>query len=606
MNKTSTKSLLLKLTSLVLVVALCLGLSSCFFLTNDEEAFDLLLDELFESVISGDYISTNILLEHPENYNLEMSPSDVTMYTPSASEEEYRSGYEGLASVVQYILQYNYSSLSDSQQKAYNVLVDYFSDLSKGDDFYYFEDSYLSSSSGYNSNLPIYLNMISFRTVNDVECYLALLAAVPDAFSEYVTYERARCSNCYGRADFILEGIVAQAESFAPEGQDANNFLIKNFNDKLAASGLNLSEAQMDDYRTRNYNAITTGLLPAYRTLAANIRTLIENYPTSTRNQLGLSHFNNGTTYYEYLFQKSTNTDDTVDEAYDLLNAYHTKILGEYRTLAAELTAANEDIGFLQTQIYNENDYSDENILSILNELRTDSAADFPAVAAANVNITHIDESLKDFYAPAAYFTSALDSTSTTENICVNPPDDVASGYVVFELLAHEGYPGHLFENSLTKTNGNAMVMSALGFSGWSEGWATYTQMYSWKYYDTVGSAKNKAYQLILLDTALLGIEEAMMDILVNYRGYDFDELKTWCSEHSAYVFSDANVQSFLEFVIESPTNSSMYYYCYVKFLELREAYKEKLGSSYTDKAFHTAVLETGAMPFDFVEYYLI
>lgn len=602
------KSALLRATTIITAIVLSLTLCSCGFLGGGTEEFDSFLDELFVSMLNGDFISTNILLENPDAYELSVAASDVSLYTPASSASDYQSAYSSLSDVASYIMKYNYRSLTKEQQKAYNVLLEYFSSRSKYADYYYFQDDYLSSYLGTNANLPIYLDKISFRTTADVDCYIALVESVPTAFSLYVSYERSRCANGYGRADYVYDGIIEQAQNFAPEGTDTSNYLIADFNDKLDDSGLSLTASQIDDYRTRNQIAVTTDLLPAYRQLAADIATLMNDYPTSSRNQLGLSHYNGGSGYYELLFQQSTSTNDTPDEAFALLSEYRGELVSQYFSVLSRLQEAGGDATALINQIYAENDYSSANLQSVISELSADCAADFPSVGGATVNFVLVNESMKDNYSPASYVVSPLDASGSSEFIYVNPPEDPTEGYVVFELLAHEGYPGHLYEHLATKDNGDCLALSVIGFNGWSEGWATYTQMYSAKYYDTFGSNKNLAYQLILLNRAVSGIERVMADILVNYKGYDAAALKSWLLQNSAYASSatDAYAQALLEQCVEVPGNAATYFYSYVRFLELKKDYAAKLGSSYSDAAFHSAVMDCGSMTFELLEYYML
>ena len=53
------------------------------------------------------------------------------------------------------------------------------------------------------------------------------------------------------------------------------------------------------------------------------------------------------------------------------------------------------------------------------------------------------------------------------------------------------------------------------------------------------------------------------------------------------------------------PANYLKYYIGYVKFLELKKCWAEKMGEDFSQKEFHRAVLSVGPAPFDVVETYM-
>jgi uncharacterized protein (DUF885 family) len=564
--------------------------SACGFFAGGSTQFEAFCDELFVAFMRGDALSINILLEHPEEYGLESE--SVYVSKPADNSKDYKESYEQLAAIAVQILTFNFKSLTPSQQVTYNVLLEFLTGLSEMGDYYWFQNGFLGSYMGDNADLPIYLDKYEFKTKNDVANYIVMINDTADAFADYVAYERARCQNGYGRADFVYEGIIDQAEAMAPD-TDGKHYLEADFERKVAESGLVYSAAELESLKQENRSAIYENLLPAYAELAVSIGQLLIDFPTDTRNQAGLSHLTNGKEFYATSFKRATSSSDSVPTAlsnmkkalkdvwYDYSVAYNALLTGHD---AAWITAGINSV-------YALNSYSDENMMSILESLEQSSKQDFPArpEGSPSVTLNRVNPALKEYYSPAAYFKSAVDSTTAPEHIYVNTPDDLNKGYIVYELLSHEGFPGHLLQHSYFKLSDAHNVRKILGMSGYSEGWAEYAQMYTAKYFGETELLP--FYNLILKNRQLNGYLQVIVDILVNYYGYSVVELEQYLADNALPTLT--NAQAAFKSVIEYPTNAATYYYSYRKFIELRADYK---GS---DMQFHTAVLAAGPMSFE-------
>lgn len=80
-------------------------------------------------------------------------------------------------------------------------------------------------------------------------------------------------------------------------------------------------------------------------------------------------------------------------------------------------------------------------------------AADFPQGPDVSYDIKYITEALQDSVSPAMYFLPQLDNLNIN-SIYINPKDTRSSQ--LYPTLAHEGYPGHLYQTTylriLTRT----------------------------------------------------------------------------------------------------------------------------------------------------------
>ena len=70
--------------------------------------------------------------------------------------------------------------------------------------------------------------------------------------------------------------------------------------------------------------------------------------------------------------------------------------------------------------------------------------ADFPAPPDTNFTVSYIDDCVADYLAPAYYVVTPIDDYSNN-SIYINETTDT-SDISYFTTLAHEGFPGHLYQ----------------------------------------------------------------------------------------------------------------------------------------------------------------
>lgn len=588
--------------SFFLVVALIVAiLTACNpFAGFGGEKFDSYCDELVHYMLNGDALSVNFLLSEPSAFGLE--DSTATLYKPILDSNKYYESYSAYGELQKDLKKFNYSALSNSQKATWQMLMNSFGETAKKKDFFYLQSGYLGSVSGTNCNLPVELAEFKFHKKLDVENYLSLLDQSKDAFKSYCDYEKIRVDNGYGRAGKIYQGIVDQCNGFAPSGKDGDNFLVASFNNRIDACVF-LTGPEKIDYKEKNLDLLRTKLLPAYRDTAVAVAKFV-NDPKN--NSLGLAKYQGGADYYQIIFNSKTSSANTIEQAFTNLTGFYNKTLTSYlnmrNTYDTEYGLENLD-GDIKA-IYAENKTDIETLKSTICTLEQAINKDFPTlpdtIPAATFN--YVDQSLSEFYSPAAYFLSTADSLSSPEIIYVNSYS--TSEYNTFELLSHEGYPGHLLQNAYFKSTGAHPVRRLFGFTGYSEGWGNYAQFYTAKYFST-NAQKSLAYQIYLENKILTGVRVSLIDILVNGLGNNVENIEKFITSTGVTLTGaplTEYAQSLVDFVVENPANYPAYYYGYYKLMSLKSRYQNTWGASYSDLNFHKAFLAAGPMTFEQLE----
>ena len=96
---------------------------------------------------------------------------------------------------------------------------------------------------------------------------------------------------------------------------------------------------------------------------------------------------------------------------------------------------------------------------------------DFPAPPETSYTVNYIDDCMADYLAPAFYVIAPIDDYSHN-SIYINETTDTTN-ISYFTTLAHEGFPGHLYQTVMTYESGIEPVRSILNYSGFVAGWAT-------------------------------------------------------------------------------------------------------------------------------------
>lgn len=97
-----------------------------------------------------------------------------------------------------------------------------------------------------------------------------------------------------------------------------------------------------------------------------------------------------------------------------------------------------------------------------------------------------------------------------------------------FTTLAHEGFPGHLYQTVMTYESGIEPVRSILNYSGFVEGWATYVEFQSYHY---AGLDDDVATILELNQDATLSLY-ASTDIGIHYEGWTLEDTKKFWNNY--------------------------------------------------------------------------
>lgn len=538
--------------------------------------FNSYLSDYFIEQVTSDTISLHYTIANPESYGISESIQTFGNYSIEKMKEELTQAENNL----NILNEYDVSTLTSEEQLIYKILNQSLSQTLKLGDYLYYQEC-LGPTTGLQAQLPILLAEFTFYDEEDVKDYLGMLASIKDFYSEIASFEREKASKGYFMSDEVADLIIAQCTDFIASPKD--NFLIETFDEKVS----NLTELKNEDiviYQEKNRDLVLDSVIPSYQLL---IDTLTE-LKGSSKNENGLCGFEGGKDYYELMAQLSTGSSKTVAEMKTALET----TLNKSRATMTTIALTNESI-------YNEYmglKFPSSEPTEIIEYLKDVIKDDFPYLEDVNCNIKYVHESLQDHLSPAMYLVPPIDYY-TENNIYINN-NETYDMEMIFPTIAHEGYPGHLFQNVYFRQNNPNPVRSVINVSGYDEGWATYVELYS---YDFAGFSKDLS-NFLKANSIALHCLYSLTDIGIHYDGWAKEKVLNFWGE---YGVDKQTAQEIYTNILAEPGIYLPYSIGYLEIMELRDIAKEKLNGDFSMKEFHEFLLDIGPTQFGIIKEYL-
>ena len=525
---------------------------------------------LFQTEVSANTISLHYTLRSPSDYGI----ADIPATYGSLSSDSV-AAKASVKNVLSSLQEFDPDTLSSENALTFKILDTYLKNASTGTDYLLYQEP-LGPVSGIHTQLPVLLSEYSFYDTQDVETYLALLKETPSYFDSVIRFEQKKAASGLFMPDYQADSVLDTCQSFIDMGKE--NYLVSTFNERIASLNL-LPENKKDSFQKENMKLVTEEIYPAYQ----NLITAIKSLKGKGMNEQGLSHFPYGKKYYEYLVRQTTGCNESISRLRLMTRA---QILEDLSAMQKILFPA--DAALTQASVLEQTSPD-----SMLDDLRSKITDTFPEIPDVDFQVKYVPESMQDYLSPAFYMIPAIDNL--TENVIYINNGQTTSGLNLYTTLAHEGYPGHLYQTVYFSASEPDPIRSILDFGGYVEGWATYAEMMS---YYLAPLPKTEASLLQKNNSVILGLY-ALADMGIHYDGWSVTDTVRFFSD---YGINDPNaVQSVYKLIIGSPANYLKYYIGYLKFYELKKEMADALGNQFSQKEFHRAVLDVGPAPFEIV-----
>lgn len=538
----------------------------------EQKKFDDYMDEIFLDEIKLNIMNLHCTLAHPENYGID----DYEILLGDFSKEEDEKSYELSKKYMEELGKFDYDLLMSEQQFTYDILKTYLQDSVKYEDFRLY-NNYMSPTNGVQSYLPTLLAEYVFYDKQDVEDYLDILESFPKFFEDLMGFEKEQSEEGFFMPDFEVDKVVDQCQEFIADPE--NHYMIDSFNTRIEKSDF-LTAEDKESYKTANAALIKDTVIPAYQYIIDEL----PKFKGTCKNEGGLANYKNGKKYYEMLVRDSTGSDKSVEEIKEMIEEKSEADFKEVLNISVKNPEAFEHALDCPVDLSNPD--------KVLNDLKSGIKKDFPAAPDKPFTVNYVPSSMEKYTSPAYYILPPIDNL---DNNIIYINQSLASNDIEdFVTLAHEGFPGHLYQTTYFYSSKPQNIRKLFSFSGYTEGWGTYSEIYAY----SLAGMDDDAQRMNELNKTYSFAIYCLADIGINYEGWTYDETLDFLSDIG---LGEEDSKEIYETMVEEPSLYLAYYVGYLEFMELREEAEHALGDDFSLKEFHTFLLETGPAQFELI-----
>ncbi|MDE6433800.1 MAG: DUF885 domain-containing protein [Lachnospiraceae bacterium] len=572
---------------------------------------------LFCYEVTSDSITTAYTLKNPSDYNIPELPATLSTfrYSQYNTDKTEKNEEKLLTMLSDQLSQYDKSSLSEQDQLTYALLARNF-DLNKQLAPYAYYEELLGATTGVQANLPVTLGEYPLRTEKDIKVYLSLLTQIPTYFDNVILYEKHRQKAGFTTPDFMLNDTLDGLNSLIEGLRQDDNCFAETFEERVCALN-SLPDKKVADYCQKNREYIRKYVIPSYEKLQQFIKDSLnqtqKNSDTDTparesntagltesssRNSgyipepgtaYGLASLPDGANYYALLVKSNTGSNRSPKELIAMTELALKSSLGNVLNIA--LTDQEAYFYYCDNPIksYYENPNAILEALSLL------SRENYPVLTTApTYTIKSVPDSLAAHLSPAFYMIPAIDDF-TDNTIYINQLYTSTENGNLFTTLAHEGFPGHLYQTVYFNSLNPPVIRQILDYPGYVEGWATYVEMNSFHYidYPLEGDSLCTLYQS---DTIISLALSSRVDLGVNYEGWTLNDVNQFFEDNGFNSYYAADVYAY---VVEAPATYLRYFIGYLEIEQLKNDYKNQEMENFSEKEFHQKLLDIGPADFE-------
>lgn len=538
--------------------------------TVDNPDFNAFLDTIFNDTVTENYLFMHTSVTDYKAIGL--TKPEVTW-----GNLEYGVDNEQIESMInQYntLLSFDYDTLTYTQQYDYDLLQ--YSLLETLCGLYFYEYNLIFSDSGSVSD-NIITNLMEFKFYDEesVDDYIELLKDVPNYINQAIEYSKKQSENNLYHTDTMLDSEVVYIKSII---DDDGKSLIDAFK----------TNSEYQDKYDEVVNLIKYDVCDSFNTLYDYVLTL---YGLGEDESLQLSNIDQD--YAEYVFITNTSNNASLEDTFLALYTFYANTVNAF----LDAYQANEDLYTEYYEFIGNNEVEPLNLdgKEMLEYLRNNTNTRYNKV---NVDYTVSELSTLGSSTAGYYVTAPLDDLNQNV-IRLNPNfTSVGTGISNYEILAHEGFPGHLYQNYYFMHTNPHNFRSTQNFIGYTEG---YADLAAFDALELLDYPDSEMFKCAMVESTILNahVVYSIIDMAVNYMGYDLDATKDLMDQMG--LDSDY-AEELYEYVISMPAIYSRYGVGFVTFYNLREKAKEELGDKFDYVSFSDTILKNGPLPFNILE----
>lgn len=545
-----------------------LMISSILTPIHAEESFSDFEDELFQEMMSEDYTTLHFSLRDYQKYGIEKPEVNIG----DASWDDYKDSVEDCDEYLKKLQSFDYDSLSETEQKDYRTIAFYLERNKELNSYPYFDWAF-NSAEGVIDNLLTTFTEFVFYEKEDIDDYLATLASVPAYLDQCLENTKKQAAKGYFLTDAMLKATEDAIEKFVDKKDD--NELIKIFDKNIDAFD-GLSAEEKEAYKKKNQEIVLNAYIPSYEKVAEELQKL----KGSRKADYNVSSLDGGSEYYAALARYKTSIDADVETILDICTQYIEKSVDElYDIMQNHSEVTEETLDF----------DSAEDVLSYL-EGHLDA---FPVLDKVYYNVQYLDPSVANDSIVAYYLSPPVDDMR--DNVIKINGDNVSDVIDLYTTLAHEGFPGHLYQTNYYIQQQPSLLRTQLTMMGYQEGWGMFAEGQALH----VSGLSEYASEYQKINIELNYVLSAAVDLGVNGLGWSTKDVSKYLDRLD---LNSSIAKDLYDFATLQPGTILPYGVGIAMFELLENKAKNALGNDFDQKAFNEVLLNDGNRPFEVVE----
>src|SRR5258706_3455393 len=448
----------------------------------------------------------------------------------------------------------------------------------------------------YGSHTRVYLTIdrMPAFTVKECENIIARLHAVP----AYVDQNIAILNEAIERgvtqpkivADLVTDQLKAQV------AQDAATTPLLEFLKKMPA---NIPEAERARLRKQATDAFENDFRPAWRKYLDYMQTT---YSTHVRPVVGIGNLKDGKADYGILIRRLTTTNMTPEEIHKIGEAEVARIEGEMLAIARR-TGFSGTVSELEVKLANDPEqkfHSKDEMLAYCRNaakvIEPELPNQFKHIPFMLYGIRAIPEDREQATASNAQAPAPDGSAPGWFNLRAYQPEKQVL-YDKESLVLHEAVPGHIFQNSLARSQtGLPDFRKFYSNSAYGEGWALYAESLG----SQLGVYKDPYNRFGQLASERFRAARLVIDTGIHAMGWTREQAQDYFRAHAP-----TQALSEVDRYISWPGQALSYKLGQLKIVELRKKAEGQLGAKFDVRDFHDAILRDGSLPLELLQVQL-
>lgn len=544
--------------------------------TNDNKEFDAFLEKVFVESMESDYLNMHFSVVDYKKYNIEKPPVDLGEIKYEFDNENY----DYMENQLDELQSFDFNSLSLRQQYDYEAL-EYSLYETLASFFFYKYDFLFSEASCLPENLLSNYDGFTFYDKESVEDYLTCLKDVDRVIDDALAYTSNQFEDGYGLLDEWIDYTDNVVNNFA---YSDDNQLVISFNSRIEKVTF-LSDTEISNYKKQNEEIVVNEVVPAYIRIVSDLsqyygKTSQEKYVLMSLDPL----------YAEYTYFISASDNSSVDDMFLRLTDTLDYLEAAYITCMYDASSSEK----FDTYFYGDVDVFNLSNYDLLAFLNSNLGSCYPNLGDVDYEAELLDPDIAPDSAIAYYFPAPIDNSN--QNIIRINPNNIEKGAGTYNTLAHEGFPGHLYQHIYYQKTNPATFRSVISFIGYTEGYAVNASYDAFRF---LGIDDEYAALSLFLEKNYYFLTYSIIDIGVNYYGWDIQDIIDYFDDNSMiFMFDEESAAGIRSFLISMPGVYTSYGIGFANLMTLRLQTMEALGDRFDLVEYNDTILKNGPQPY--------